>query len=131
MLSKLTLASLIVATISSPARADINGTLQEAFACPSGTCTTSCVGPGGPVKFTGYKQLTAWMISQPDRLWLQMIDANNNTSLTVLGVGDRCTFEGTPLKITVPIETSPLGPPPTPACNCIGNICNPPGCNSQ
>lgn len=109
---------------------NINGTLQEEFSCPAANCTTSCVGPGGAATITGYKDLSAWMIGQPDRLWLQKTDSQNNVSEIVLGVGDRCTFGGTPLTISSPLQISPL-PPVKPGCTCIGNQCTPPGCNQN
>ena len=120
--------SLITVFASNAVGANINGTLQEDFSCPAANCTTSCVGPGGPVSITSYKDLSAWMIGQPDRLWLQKTDNQNNVSVIVLGVGDRCTFGGTPLTIAAPIEVSPLGPNPPPQCTCVGTNCMPPGC---
>ena len=41
----------------------------------------------------------AWMVGQPDRLWLQKTDAQNNVSIMVLGIDDRCIFGGTPSTI--------------------------------
>jgi hypothetical protein len=119
---------LLVAAFSNAVGANVNGTLQEDFSCPGVNCTTSCVGPGGPISITGYKDLSAWMINQPDRLWLQKTDNQNNVSVIVLGVGDRCTFGGAPLTIAAPIQVSPLGPNPPAQCTCVGNNCNPLGC---
>jgi hypothetical protein len=34
-------------------------------------CSLRNVGPGGLQTITGYKKLSAWMIGEPDRLWLQ------------------------------------------------------------
>lgn len=104
----------------------IKGTLQEDFSCPAGNCTTVCVGPGGQQSISNYKDLSAWMIGQPDRLWLMM----DSSRVVVLGVGDRCTFAGTPLIIGQPTEVDPL-PPVAPPCTCIGNSCTPPGCRRQ
>jgi hypothetical protein len=124
MIRRIGLFILIALATSSVAFAGtINGTLQEDFSCPAGNCTTSCVGPGGPQTITGYKDLSAWMVGQPDRLWLQ----TDNGRVIVLGVGDRCTFAGTPYTIGQPPEVVPL-PPVNPGCTCIGNVCNPPGC---
>jgi hypothetical protein len=108
----------------------INGTIQEDFSCPAANCTTSCVGTGGSLTISGYKDLSAWMVGQPDRLWLQKTDPQNNVSLFVLGVGDRCVFAGTALTIQQQPTSSSLGPPPTGQCVCIGNVCTPPGCGS-
>lgn len=124
MLTRFTLFVLFAVAISQGAAAAyITGTLQEEFTCPTGNCTTVCVGPGGQQAFSNYKDLSAWVVGQPDRLWL-MVDSSK---LVVLGVGDRCTFAGTPLTIQGPIEVIPL-PPPNPGCTCIGNVCTPPGC---
>jgi hypothetical protein len=128
MRSKFALIVLIGASMIGPAMAaNVNGTLQEEFVCPQGNCNAMCVGPGGPATIGTYKDLKAWMIGQPDRLWLQKTDSQNNVSITVLGVGDRCTFQGISLPISGPIEVSPT-PQPGPTCTCIGNVCNPPGC---
>jgi hypothetical protein len=115
---------LIAMAASSIASAGtINGTLQEDFTCPAGNCTTVCVGPGGQQNISNYRELSAWMITQPDRLGLMM----DNSRVIVLGVGDRCTFAGTPYTIGAPVEVDPL-PPVNPGCTCIGNVCTPPGC---
>jgi hypothetical protein len=129
MFRTMTRTILLVAALASNAiGANINGTQQQDFSCPSANCTTACAGPGGPMSITGYKDLSAWMIGQPERLWLQKTDNQNNVSVIVLGVGDRCTFGGTPLTISSPIQVSPLGPNPPPQCTCVGTNCFPPGC---
>jgi hypothetical protein len=74
-------------------------------------------------QISNYRDLSAWMIGQPDRLWLMM----DSSGVIVLGVGDRCTFAGTPRVVSTPTEVIviPLVPP---RCTCIGNVCKPPGC---
>lgn len=107
-----------------PANTPINGVLQEQFLCPQKDCKTECVGPGGPQTVTGYQNLSAYMFSQPDRLWLDLDD----TTFIVLGAGDRCTFAGAPLKVIIPPGgSSQFGPNPQ-QCSCIGNKCIPDGC---
>ncbi len=124
MFGKFWLCVFVVVTMCSAAFAgNINGTLQEDFSCPAANCTTTCVGPGGPETITGYKELSAWMVGQPDRLWLMM----DRATVIVLGVADRCKFAGTPYTIGPPTEVDPL-PQPPPQCTCIGNECTPPGC---
>jgi hypothetical protein len=127
---KIAAAVLLVFVSLTPARADmdpntpVNATLQEQFLCPAKNCTTQCVGPGGPQTITNYGNLSAYVITQPDRLWLNL----DNVTMIVLGVGDRCTFAGTPLKMVPAAGGSSSLPPVTPPCMCIGNQCNPPGC---
>jgi hypothetical protein len=106
----------------------INGTIQEDFSCSAANCTSTCVGPGGETAISGYKDLSAWVVGQPDRLWLQKTDSQNNISVIVLGVGDRCLFSGVPLTIQQTPQVSSLGPPPVTQCICLNGICNPPGC---
>ena len=109
----------------------ITGTLQEDFQCPGANCTTTCAGPVGPLKIDGYRELSAWTIGQPDRLWLQKTDQANNMSVIVLGVADHCEFGGTPLTIGVQPQVSSLGPPPQSSCVCMGTQCIPEGCNHR
>jgi hypothetical protein len=124
MIGKFGLFILVAIATSSVAFAGtVKGTLQEDFTCPAGNCTTVCVGPGGQQSISSYKELSAWMIGQPDRLWLMM----DNSKVIVLGVGDRCTFAGTPYTIGQPTEVDPL-PPVPPQCTCIGGVCTPPEC---
>lgn len=126
MLGKLAAVILAVVCLSGSAFAQVQGTLQQQFTCPAQNCSTQCVGPGGAQTIKSYKVLKAYMLSQPDRLWLDLDD----TTMIVLGVGDRCTFAGTPLPITgPPPEQSKLGDPPKQACTCIGTKCTPPGCS--
>jgi hypothetical protein len=124
MIGKLALFVLVAVATTTIAFADpINGTQQEDFTCPAANCTTVCVGPGGQQSISNYRDLSAWMIGQPDRLWLMM----DSSRVIVLGVGDRCTFAGTPRVISAPTEVIVI-PPVPPQCTCIGNVCNPPGC---
>lgn len=124
MLARFWLFVFIAMATSSVALAGrVSGTLQEDFSCPGGDCTTICVGAGGQQSIANYKELSAWMVGQPDRLWLVM----DNARVIVLGVGDRCTFAGTAYTISSPTEVDPL-PPVNPGCTCIGNQCTPPGC---
>jgi len=128
MRGKIAIAILAAGVACAQAEVDpntpINGVLQQQFLCPQGDCKTQCVGPGGPQTITGYRNLSAYMFSQPDRLWLDLDD----TTMIVLGVGDRCTFAGTPLKVKLaPGETSQFGPGPQ-QCVCVGNQCIPEGC---
>ena len=88
------------------------GILQEEFACSGGNCTTNCVGPGGPQQITKYTQIQAFLLSQPDRLWLKITNVSPPGSfhIIVLGVGDRCTFDGVADDIRpAPGGSSPLG----------------------
>jgi hypothetical protein len=129
MMRKLAFAFLLSAVICQTAVAGtVSGTLQEDFSCPNANCTSTCVGPGGETPISDYKDLSAWVVGQPDRLWLQKIDAQNNISLLILGVGDRCIFVGTPLTIQQTPQVSSLGLPPVTQCTCIGTRCTPPGC---
>ena len=105
----------------------IRGALQEDFVCTGLNCTTTCNGPGGASTITGYRELSAWTIAQPDRLWLQKIDGNNVVTVRVLGVADRCEFGGEPMTISITPQVVPI-PSPPPQCTCIGSQCNPPGC---
>jgi hypothetical protein len=54
---------------------------------------------GGGTTVSGYMDLSAWVVGQPERLWLQKTDAQNNVSIMVLGIDDRCIFGGTPSTI--------------------------------
>lgn len=107
-------------TSTAMAEGYILGMQQQSFTCPAANCKTQCVGPGGPQTITGYKQLDAFMISQADRLWLQM----DKTKMIVLGVGDRCTFDGTAWEIKQRPGGSSLLPGFAPAVICIGSQCN-------
>lgn len=130
MLGKVTMAVLVASVSCALAEVDpntpVNGVLQQQFLCPQKDCKTQCVGPGGPQTITGYRNLSAYMFSQPDRLWLDLDDI----AMIILGVGDRCTFAGAPLKVKIaPGGSSLFGPNPQ-QCNCIGNQCIPEGCAS-
>jgi hypothetical protein len=113
---------------SGAARAQIPGDLQESFTCPAANCKTMCTSLNGLQTFTGYKELDAYMVHQPDRLWLQM----DKTRTVVLGVGDQCQFEGVAQPIQPPIEHSDLngpGPPPHPPTICTTIPGRPTNCN--
>jgi hypothetical protein len=115
----LLLGSMFVAPF--PTRsATIGGSFQEEFTCnaPGPQCSTTCVGPGGPITIDNYKVLKAYQISQPDRLWLQ----TDSGKTIVLGVADRCTFGGVADTIVTNPANSPLGPY-QPARICIGQQC--------
>lgn len=111
--------------VGGPARAQIPGDLQESFTCPAANCKTVCTSLNGLQTFTGYKELDAYMVHQPDRLWLQM-DKNRTV---VLGVGDQCQFEGAAQVIQQQPTKSDLGPPPQPGKVCITIPGRPPRCN--
>lgn len=59
---------LISSLLSEAAFAAIIGNLQEQFICPAANCVTQCVGPGGQQTIKGYNILSAFELSQPDRL---------------------------------------------------------------
>jgi hypothetical protein len=124
------LAALVITLLTGSASSQpggnyFNGTLQEEIACAGANCTSTCVGPGGSQKITDYTQIQAFMLSQPDRLWLKVTStsAAGGFYVIVLGVGDRCTFGG----LADDLKPAPGGSSPIgnyqPARICIGQQC--------
>lgn len=121
----LTALLFLTAVVGGPARAQIPGDLQESFTCPAADCKTVCTSLNGLQTFTGYKELDAYMVHQPDRLWLQM----DKRRTVVLGVGDQCQFEGAAQVIQPPVPKSDLGPSPQPGKICTTIPGRPAQCN--
>jgi hypothetical protein len=124
-LSLLFVVAVSVAQAQTPSTAQL---IQD-WTCPSGSCPTTCAGPGGTISINAHDVKVFQFTVHPRRLWL-IADG----VVFVLGDDDRCKFGGatsTPIMFVnppgPPIPSVPLNPPP-PQCTCIGSVCNPPGC---
>jgi hypothetical protein len=110
-------AALALGTLRADAQSEIG--VLVTYDCEQPTCTLRCTGDNTNIA-ENYKRATVFQWKDHvRRLWISV----NNVQY-VLGDDATCKFEGKP---TFKWATSPL-PQPTPACNCIGNQCFPPGC---
>jgi hypothetical protein len=120
----LLVAAPIGGTASAQNAPPSSATMIEDFKCASGTCATTCVGPGGTITINASDVKAFLFTAQPQRLWL-LADA----SVYVLGEADHCEFGGAttaPIGFIVPPpQVSSLGPAIPPAHICIGGRCTP------
>ena len=108
---------LCFGAVPAHALSEIQGLVQ--YDCDQ-NCNAQCTGPQTTFTVTYRTLLVFQWKDHVRRLWLTANDQH-----FVLGDDVTCKFEGRP---SFQFGSSPLGPPPRPACVCIGNQCNPPGC---
>jgi hypothetical protein len=114
------IALLSFGALPAKALSEMQGLVQ--FDCTQ-DCSLKCWGTAGNIDLTYRTLLVFQWKDHVRRLWI----AVNNTQY-VLGDDTSCRFEGTP---RFKFQTSPLGPPPSQQCICIGGQCLPPGCSPQ
>jgi hypothetical protein len=123
-MGKVLLALCLVAVWCASARAQSGspktGDLIASFGCPTATCTTTCVGPGGNFNIVAKTLKVYYFKEQPRRLWI-----NADETHTVLGDDHNCQFGGFPQ--IPPTNLNPTGTPATtPGRVCVGDTCIPP-----